>query len=165
MKSTRIVCLLLAALMTLLCAACAMGAPLGETAPEEAGAQQEPPITEEQDAAPEEAAAGEEAAPEEEAPAPTEEPAPREGTYKSEDGAVLKVEKNGECSYKTTITAIVSGKEMTDTVTFYGTVDGAGSFSFTKVTYHGMDITSMAAKAGYDDASQWEAEAAALYGE
>ncbi len=131
------------------------------TAPDEA----ETPAPE-----PEEPPAGEITVPPEspeEAPAPEEpaEPsgAPRPGKYKGEDGSVLTVKDDGSCTYKTSIEITVNGQRMADTVTFHGSVSD-GTFTFDKVTYYGMDITDMAREAGYEDASQWEAQAAALYG-
>ncbi len=99
-----------------------------------------------------------------EEPAPTEAPdGPRPGKYTAADGSVLSVKSDGTCTYKTRIEVIVGGERMADTVTFHGTVE-EGAFSFDRVTYYGMDITAMAREAGYEDASQWEAEAAELYG-
>lgn len=91
---------------------------------------------------------------------PEQTPAMRSGVFTGEDG-VLTVEENGTCTYETPITFTVDGEEVTDTVTLYGTVT-EGSFSFSKAVYAGLDITSLADRAGYD-AAQWEEEAAALY--
>lgn len=121
-----------------------------ETVP--APAEEVPAATE--TAAPEPTQAPQEAA----APEP-----PRPGKYKGGDGSVLTVKDDGSCTFKTRIEVTVNGEKMADTVTFHGSVSD-GSFTFTKVTYYGMDITDMARDAGYADASQWEAQAAALYG-
>ena len=137
-----------------------------ETAP--APAEEAPVTTEETVPAPAEEApaATEETA----APEPTQAPQvaaapepPRPGKYKGGDGSVLTVKDDGSCTYKTSIEITVNGQRMADTVTFHGSVSD-GTFSFDKVTYYGMDITDMAREAGYEDASQWEAQAAALYG-
>ena len=52
---------------------------------------------------------------------------------------------------------------MAADVTFYGTVNRAGEFSFSKITYLGVDITALAARHGYTDASPWENVARKLY--
>ena len=136
-----------------------------ETAP--APAEEAPVTTEETVPAPaEEAPAATETAAPEPTQAPQEAAAPgppRPGKYKGGDGSVLTVKDDGSCTFKTRIEVTVNGEKMADTVTFHGPVSD-GSFTFTKVTYYGMDITDMARDAGYADASQWEAQAAALYG-
>ncbi|MCD8117412.1 MAG: hypothetical protein LUE21_09925 [Oscillospiraceae bacterium] len=95
--------------------------------------------------------------------APESTPSLRAGTYEGEDGSVLTVNEDGSCTYKTEISGTINGQAMTGSVTFHGTVED-GTFTFTRITYMGMDITSMAAAAGYSDASYWEAAAASLYG-
>ena len=97
-------------------------------------------------------------------PASSEEPVDvlRPGTYTNDAGSVLTVEEDGSCTYETTLSGTVNGTPMEGTVTFHGTVEN-GQFSFTKVTYYGLDITARAAQAGYDDAGVWEAEAAGIY--
>ncbi|MCC8356315.1 MAG: hypothetical protein LJU34_00410, partial [Oscillospiraceae bacterium] len=87
----------------------------------------------------------------------------RAGTYQGEDGSVLTVKEDGTCTYKTELSGTINGQAMTGTVTFHGTVEN-GVFTFTKITYMGMDITSMATSAGYSDATYWEEAAASLYG-
>jgi hypothetical protein len=52
---------------------------------------------------------------------------------------------------------------MTADVIFYGTVDNSGNFFFHKITYLGMDITAIAARHGFTDATPWEKAARALY--
>jgi hypothetical protein len=101
--------------------------------------------------------------------APTPEPTPeptalplQAGTYEGSDGSVLKVEKDGTCTYETTLSGTVNGKAMSGKITFHGTVTD-GVFSFTKVTYMGLDVTAVAKNSGYDDASYWEQAAAILY--
>ena len=130
-------------------------------------AEEAPVTTEETVPAPaEEAPAATETAAPEPTQAPQEAAAPeppRPGKYKGGDGSVLTVKDDGSCTFKTRIEVTVNGEKMADTVTFHGSVSD-GSFTFTKVTYYGMDITDMARDAGYADASQWEAQAAALYG-
>lgn len=99
-------------------------------------------------------------------PAPTQTPAPepiRSGTYEGGNGSVLTVEEDGSVSYKTKLTGTLDGRPMTAAVTFYGTVDGDGNFSFSKITYLGLDITDLAARHGYTDASPWENVARKLY--
>lgn len=98
-------------------------------------------------------------------PVPTEAPeaAIRPGTYTGEDGSVLTVASDGACAYETFVPMVVGGEELTEAVTFRGTVTEDGVFQFTKVSYHGMDITSFAVRAGYEDCSPWEGSAAALY--
>jgi hypothetical protein len=101
--------------------------------------------------------------------APTPEPTPeptapplQAGTYEGSDGSVLTVEKDGTCTYETTLSGTVNGKAMSGKITFHGTVTD-GVFSFTKVTYMGLDVTAVAKNSGYDDASYWEQAAAILY--
>ena len=107
-------------------------------------------------------------------PKPTQTPAPtpqptsnplqeiKPGTYQGEEDRVVTVKKDGTATYKTTLSGTVNGMAMTGKVTFSGTVDAQG-FHFTKVSYLGMDITSMAAQAGYTDAIVWELEALEIY--
>lgn len=97
-------------------------------------------------------------------PEPTPEPTPalRPGEYVGSDGSVLNVEADGTCTYETDLSGTVNGKAMRGRVTFHGTVE-EGSFSFTKVTYFGLDLTAIAKSAGYEDASYWETAAAIIY--
>lgn len=84
------------------------------------------------------------------------------GTYTGSDGSVLTVKADGTCTYETTLTGTVNGKQMEGRVTFHGTVE-AGEFSFTKVTYFGVDLTEMAKSAGYTSAVYWETAAGVIY--
>ena len=84
------------------------------------------------------------------------------GEYESGDGAVLTVKEDGSCTYETEVSGVVNGSAMSGRLTFHGTLED-GAFSFTKVTFYGMDLTAIAASAGYTDGSLWEEEAAALY--
>jgi hypothetical protein len=100
-------------------------------------------------------------------PVPTETPAPtplplRAGTYEGSDGSVLTVQEDGTCTYETTLSGTVNGSAMSGRITFHGTVEN-GEFSFTKVTYLGLDVTAVARNSGYDDASYWEQAAAIIY--
>jgi hypothetical protein len=72
------------------------------------------------------------------------------------------VEEDGTCTYETTLSGTVNGKAMSGKITFHGTVEN-GQFSFTKVTYFGLDVTDVAKNSGYDDASYWEQAAAIIY--
>ena len=102
----------------------------------------------------------------EEPPAEAEESlqSPVPGRYESEDGSVLKVESDGACTYETKVSGTVNGRAMSGRLTFHGTVEN-GEFSFTKVTFFGLDLTEIAKNAGYTDAGPWEEAAAALYAE
>ena len=84
------------------------------------------------------------------------------GTYEAEDGSVLTVKKDGACTYETEVSGEVNGNALSGRLTFHGTLED-GAFSFTKVTFYGLDLTGIAANAGYTDASHWESEAARLY--
>jgi len=66
-------------------------------------------------------------------------------------------------SYKTKLTGTLNGRPMTADVTFYGTVDSTGDFSFSKITYLGVDITELAARHGYTNPGPWENVAQQLY--
>ena len=90
--------------------------------------------------------------------------APVPGKYESEDGSVLNVGSDGTCTYETVVSGTVNGRAMSGRLTFHGTVEN-GVFSFTKVTFFGLDLTDIAKDAGYTDAAVWEEEAAALYAE
>ena len=122
------------------------------------------------DAAPSQEASGEAASSEEpsseepsaEAGEETEPPMP--GKYEGEDGSVLNVESDGTCTYETKVSGTVNGRAMSGRLTFHGTVEN-GAFSFTKVTFFGLDLTEIAKSAGYTDAAPWEEAAAALYAE
>lgn len=100
-------------------------------------------------------------------PVPTSTPAPtpvplRPGTYTGSDGSVLTVKSDGTSTYETELSGTVNGRQMSGRVTFHGTVE-EGVFSFTRVTYFGLDLTEIARSAGYSDASYWEQAAAILY--
>lgn len=97
------------------------------------------------------------AEPEEETPLPL-----VPGRYEGEDGGVLNVKEDGTCTYETMVSGTVNGRAMSGRLTFHGTVED-GVFSFTKVTFFGLDLTRQAKEAGYTDAAHWEQEAAALY--
>ena len=84
------------------------------------------------------------------------------GRYEGEDGGVLNVKEDGTCTYETVVSGTVNGRAMSGRLTFHGTVEN-GEFSFTKVTFFGLDLTRQAKAAGYTDAAHWEQEAAALY--
>ena len=84
------------------------------------------------------------------------------GRYEGEDGGVLNVKEDGACTYETVVSGTVNGRAMSGRLTFHGTVED-GAFSFTKVTFFGLDLTRQAKEAGYTDAAHWEQEAAALY--
>ncbi len=86
----------------------------------------------------------------------------RPGTYEAGDGSVLEVAEDGTCTYETVISGTVNGEPMSGAVTFHGSVEN-GDIVFTKITYFGLDITALAAAAGYDDPSYWEAAAQSLY--
>lgn len=95
-------------------------------------------------------------------PEPTKEPV-KPGTYTGSDGSVLTIKDDLSATYKTTLSGTVNGISMSGEVTFHGTVDADASFLFTKVTYLGMDVTSIAAQNGYGDATPWQNAASALY--
>ena len=100
-------------------------------------------------------------------PTPTPTPVPTPvplvpGTYKGSDGSVLKVKADGSCTFETEVSGTVNGKAMTGRLTFHGTVE-EGTFSFTKVTYLGLDLTEIARASGFTSAAVWEQQAAALY--
>lgn len=84
------------------------------------------------------------------------------GTYQGSDGSELEVEKDGTCTYETLVSGKVNGKAMSARLTFHGTLEDDG-FSFTKVTFFGLDLTSIAASAGYTDATYWETAAGIIY--
>lgn len=94
-------------------------------------------------------------------PAPAEE-ALRPGEYVGSDGSVLTVYADGTCTYEADLSGTVNGTPMSGRLTFHGVVEG-GAFTFTKVTYFGLDLTEAAKSSGYD-ASYWEQAAAILYG-
>lgn len=100
-------------------------------------------------------------------PDPTEAPAEkadlRPGVYVGSNGSTLTVEEDGSCTYETEVSGKLNGKAMTAMLVFHGVYENGG-FSFDKVTYGALDLTTLAAAAGYTDASPWEAAAAALYG-
>ena len=84
------------------------------------------------------------------------------GEYKGSDGSVLTVAEDGTCTYETLVSGTVNGSAMSGRLTFHGTVEG-GVFSFTKVTFYGLDLTKIAESAGYTDASYWETAAGIIY--
>ena len=101
----------------------------------------------------------------EEAPAETGDAVPlTPGEFEAGDGSVLNVKSDGTCTYETVVSGTVNGRAMSGRLTFHGTVEN-GTFSFTKVTFFGLDLTEAAKSAGYSDASHWEEAAAALYAE
>ena len=83
------------------------------------------------------------------------------GTYESEDGSVLRVKKDGTCTYTTLVSGKINGKPASGRLTFHGAIDG-GKITFTRVTYLFMDLTETAASLGLTG-EYWEAEAEALY--
>ncbi len=96
-------------------------------------------------------------------PAPVEAEALRPGTYEGADGSVLTVNRDGTCTFVTQVSGKINGKAMSADLTFHGVVE-AGEFAFDKVTYGAIDLTGIAAAAGYTDAAPWEACAAIIYG-
>ena len=84
------------------------------------------------------------------------------GAYESGDGSLLKVKEDGAATYETEVSGAVNGNAMSGRLTFHGAFED-GAFSFTKVTFYGLDLTKIAASAGYTDASPWEKEAQDLY--
>ncbi len=101
--------------------------------------------------------------------APTPTPTPtatpdllRPGTYEGTDGSVLVVEEDGTCTYETDLSGTVNGVAMSGRLTFHGTVEEE-VFTFTKITYGILDITSIAASAGFADLSYIEQAAQVLY--
>ena len=161
MKRSFSVLLLIAALALCLAApALAAGAdPLPPVA--DAAAQMSDAALAQMDAAAQEGPASGEASSGE--PSSEEPPLPLvPGVYESGDGAVLTVKEDGACTYETVVSGVVNGSHMSGRLTFHGTVED-GLFSFTKVTFYGMDLTAIAASAGYTDGALWEGEAADLY--
>ena len=116
------------------------------------------------EAAPSQESSGEASSDEPSAEAAEEIEPPVPGKYESEDGSVLTVGSDGVCTYETVVSGTVNGRAMSGRLTFHGTVEN-GAFSFTKVTFFGLDLTEIAKNAGYADAAAWEEEAAALYAE
>lgn len=101
------------------------------------------------------------------APAETTEPASgaetlRPGTYEGADGSTLVVNADGTCTLETEVSGKINGKAMSAMLTFHGVVE-EGAFSFDKVTYGTIDLTAIAAAAGYTDAAAWETTAALIY--
>ncbi len=165
MKHAKALCLALAAFLLVLCAACdsrTLMSDLEEVLEEmdlesmldEAlSAQQDPALQQDRDLS--------ETGPAEEARAVSALWS-EAGVYTDGSGSVLTVREDGTCTYTADVVIPQNGREKTYSVTFHGTVED-GAFTFTKVTYYGMDITALAAQAGYDDASPWEEAAAELY--
>lgn len=98
------------------------------------------------------------------APAPLETKSDlRPGTYVGSDGSVLTVNEDATCTYETTVSGKINGKSMSASLVFHGVYENGG-FSFDKVTYGALDLTALAAAAGYTDASPWETAAGIIYG-
>lgn len=87
----------------------------------------------------------------------------RPGTYVGSDGSVLTVNEDATATYETDVSGKINGKAMTASLVFHGVYENGG-FSFDKVTYGALDLTALAAAAGYTDASPWETAAAIIYG-
>lgn len=87
----------------------------------------------------------------------------RPGTYVGSDGSILIVNEDATCTYETEVSGKINGKAMTAALVFHGVYENGG-FSFEKVTYGALDLTALAAAAGYTDASPWETAAAVIYG-
>ena len=158
MKHGRALCLALAVILTALCAGCGGGQVLSDLdtlARMDLGSVLSDALgDDERSARPERAPAQ-----------PIEEDVrsaslPEGELYRSEDGAVLAVRPDGTCTYL--VPAGPYGGEENGEIVFEGTV-ADGVFSFTSVSYFGIDITALAQQAGLDSA-HWEADAAALYG-
>ena len=98
-------------------------------------------------------------------PAPVEEESSglRPGTYVGSDGSVLTVNEDATATYETEVSGKINGKAMTAALVFHGVYEN-GAFSFDKVTYGALDLTALAAAAGYTDAAPWEAAAGIIYG-
>ncbi len=95
-------------------------------------------------------------------PEPTATPVPLiPGTYTGSDGSVLKISADGTCTYESLVSGTVNGKAMSGRLTFHGTVS-EGVFTFTKVTYFGLDLTEIALSSGYT-ADYWEMAAGIIY--
>lgn len=86
----------------------------------------------------------------------------RPGTYEGVDGSTLVVNADGTCTLETEVSGKINGKAMSARLTFHGVVEN-GQFSFDKVTYGAIDLTAIAAAAGYTDAAAWETTAALIY--
>lgn len=84
------------------------------------------------------------------------------GTYEGSDGSTLQVKQDGTATYESVVSGKVNGKPMSGRLTFHGTLADDG-FSFTKVTFFGLDLTKIAASLGYTDASYWEEAAGIIY--
>lgn len=98
------------------------------------------------------------------APAPMEEKSDlRPGTYVGSDGSILTVNEDATCTYETEVSGKINGKAMTAALVFHGVYEN-GAFSFDKVTYGALDLTALAAAAGYTDAAPWETAAGIIYG-
>ena len=154
MRYRRALCIALAALLAALCAGCGGGQllsdldtlshiDLGSVLEQAMGGESAPEETE--------------AAVEEDARAVFPEEA---DVIRGEDGCVLAVHEDGTCVYK--VPAEPYGGDPKGELVFEGTV-ADGAFTFTRVSYFGIDITALAQQAGLD-AAHWEADAAALYG-
>lgn len=98
------------------------------------------------------------------APAPVEEKNDlRPGTYVGSDGSILIVNEDATATYETEVSGKINGKAMTASLVFHGVYEN-GAFSFDKVTYGALDLTALAAAAGYTDAAPWETAAGIIYG-
>ena len=84
------------------------------------------------------------------------------GAYEGEDGSVLTLEEDGTCAFETTVSGSINGVRTSARLTFRGAAED-GAFSFTRVMFYDLDLTSIAAALGYTDASLWESAAAAVY--
>ena len=85
------------------------------------------------------------------------------GTYVGSDGSILIVNEDATATYETEVSGKINGKAMTASLVFHGVYENGG-FTFDKVTYGALDLTALAAAAGYTDASPWETAAAIIYG-
>ena len=154
MRYRRALCIALAALLAALCAGCGGGQLLSDL---DTLAQMDLGSVLEQ------AMGGESAQPETETAVEVDARAvfPEEpDVIRGGDGCVLAVREDGTCTYK--VPAEPYGGDPKGEIVFEGTVED-GDFTFTRVSYFGIDITALAQQEGLD-AAHWEAEAAALYG-
>lgn len=87
----------------------------------------------------------------------------RPGVYTGSDGSVLTVNEDATATYETEVSGKINGKAMSAVLVFHGVYEN-GAFSFDKVTYGALDLTALAAAAGYTDAALWETAAGIIYG-